>query len=103
MAARYGVAGDRLLKGGLFCDRLPTKENLFRRRVIKFDAQMCVGEVRWRLRVICYFIVIFLGQFDTIYFGGLALLRLCLLMQRTTFLNLVLSVVPLGRVVQFYR
>jgi hypothetical protein len=27
----------------LFQDRLPTKDNLFRRRVINFDAQLCIG------------------------------------------------------------
>jgi len=62
----------------LFCDRLPTKDTLLHRRVIDNDAQMCVGGCD-AVETFSY-IVIYLGSFDTLFFGGLACLRLYLLM-----------------------
>jgi len=55
--------------GRLFQDRLPTKNNLFRRHVITIDARSCVGECGKHL-LTYFYIVISLDLFEILFSGG---------------------------------
>jgi len=79
----------------LFRDRLPTKDNLFRRGVISSDALVVV--VRWNLPLIYFYIVIFLGKSGTLFTVGWVSAPSSLVCLRITSINLVLLVVTILR------
>jgi len=78
----------------LFRDRLPTKDNLFRRGVIAFEARFCVGGCgEMETSPIYFYIVIFLGKFGTLFTVGWVSARSFLVYPRLISISMVMLVV----------